>query len=123
MTAGLQCDVESRAPSAPSRLPQGHHLSMGAAGAPVIPRAEDFALVHDDCAHRWIRAGLTCTAPGQRQGLCHETLVLCEGQRCLRRRTGRREAWGPAFASSAALMAACAAASLAIGTRYGEQLT
>src|SRR2546430_7592678 len=29
----------------------------------------------------------------------------------------------PAFASSAALMAACAAASLAIGTRYGEQLT
>src|SRR6267143_4987052 len=66
MAAGLQRDVESRAPSAPSRLPQGHHLSMGAASVLVMPRADDLALVHDDRAHWRIRAGVACTTPGKR---------------------------------------------------------
>ena len=55
---------------------------MGTASALVIPRADDLALVHDDHAHRGIRAGLAGATPGKRKSLRHEMLVLCGGQRC-----------------------------------------
>src|SRR2546422_7768559 len=48
---------------------------MGPSGLPVIPRADDRALAHDDRARRRIRAGLARSPPGQRNGLCHESLV------------------------------------------------
>src|SRR2546428_1921313 len=67
MATRLQRDVQRRAAGLTVRLPQGHHLGMVAAGAPMVPRADDLALVHDDRAYRRIRAGLARATPGQRK--------------------------------------------------------
>src|SRR5439155_6782557 len=76
MATGFQRDVEGRATGPRPGLAQGEHLGMGPAGPPVIARTNNPPLLHDDCAHRRIRAGLACAAPGQRHGLRHEMLVL-----------------------------------------------
>src|SRR5256712_11223453 len=75
MAARLQRDIQRRAAGPRARLSQGYHLGMGPSGLPVIPRADDRALAHDDRAPRRSRAGLAGATPGQRKGPCHESLV------------------------------------------------
>lgn len=93
------------------------------------PLPDNLALPNDQGSYHRIWAGCALPLRRQAKGQRHEMqILLCSGHRLLRRADDGFRAVGAFFFTgfvldAAAAMAACAAASRAIATRNGEQLT
>src|SRR5262245_3277806 len=130
MTTGFQGDIERGTTRAPTCMTEGKNLSVGETGTQVKSLTDDPSSIDDDGTDQWIRArcAQTLCREAKRQGHVLEFL-WASGHRFLRATRDRRRPdrvdvvdFSP-FLASASANAAWAAASRAIATRYGEQLT